>query len=577
MINIKSDIIKDSIGKLANNVRAENIDYENYLELYSGEENIRNVNNINNSIIYGRRGSGKTHLLKALQEKINTSFSEERRYAPYIDLRRIIPILPSENMPPEARAILIFKYIIQELSHQILQNVSAFHGLNEFDNNQHTIQEDKKNRTIGLFKKVYLEFDGERFSKPSTLTVAAEEVNSISATASLSAKPELSGKIANQKKITKTQTETTYISILDITNVLEEILTELNINRIIILLDEWSEIDFDVQIHLAEVIKKSFSAIPISIKISAIPNRTNLGIKKDQKFYGLEDGGDIFSYPLDMRYVFEVNKNQTRDFFNDMLYRHLKSINAASIDELLKSEKTTKGKLINTFFANVALNEILIACAGVPRDFINLFLNSYDRFILTSNSSNTRVSVKNVRSANSAWYETDKKEQVNKHHIEKQLLESIVQEIIEKKKSIHFLIPDKYTSNKHIQNLIDFRVLHLRKSGYSHKDHPGVSYNVYSIDYGCYNSLNINKNSLDSSTLDTLGIKELRDIRRVSLEDSFFQKFLLSIGEAFNCPHCTRAVDTNHLAFLKQNLCNNCYERIDDELIPKTSQAKIAV
>ncbi|WP_434653854.1 ORC-CDC6 family AAA ATPase [Chromobacterium violaceum] len=577
MINIKSDIIKDSIGKLANNVRAENIDYENYLELYSGEENIRNVNNINNSIIYGRRGSGKTHLLKALQEKINTSFSEERRYAPYIDLRRIIPILPSENMPPEARAILIFKYIIQELSHQILQNVSAFHGLNEFDNNQHTIQEDKKNRTIDLFKKVYLEFDGERFSKPSTLTVAAEEVNSISATASLSAKPELSGKIANQKKITKTQTETTYISILDITNVLEEILTELNINRIIILLDEWSEIDFDVQIHLAEVIKKSFSAIPISIKISAIPNRTNLGIKKDQKFYGLEDGGDIFSYPLDMRYVFEVNKNQTRDFFNDMLYRHLKSINAASIDELLKSEKTTKGKLINTFFANVALNEILIACAGVPRDFINLFLNSYDRFILTSNSSNTRVSVKNVRSANSAWYETDKKEQVNKHHIEKQLLESIVQEIIEKKKSIHFLIPDKYTSNKHIQNLIDFRVLHLRKSGYSHKDHPGVSYNVYSIDYGCYNSLNINKNSLDSSTLDTLGIKELRDIRRVSLEDSFFQKFLLSIGEAFNCPHCTRAVDTNHLAFLKQNLCNNCYERIDDELIPKTSQAKIAV
>ena len=106
--------------------------------------------------------------------------------------------------------------------------------------------------------------------------------------------------------------------------------------------------------------------------------------------------------------------------------------------------------------------------------------------------------------------------------------------------------------------------MHLRRNGYSHKDHSGVAYNVYSIDYGCYNSLNISKINLDTSTLEKLNVKELRDVRRISLEDSFFQKFLLEVGEAFSCPHCKLAIDTNHAAYQKQKMCNNCFEIVGD-------------
>ncbi|TNT05269.1 ATP-binding protein, partial [Escherichia coli] len=268
---------------------------------------------------------------------------------------------------------------------------------------------------------------------------------------------------------------------------------------------------------------------------------------------------------LDMRYVFEVNKNQTRDFFNDLLYKHLSSINKTAIDNLVKKEKKTKDSFINILFANVALNEILIACAGIPRDFINLFLNSYDKFMLSSSSTAARISVKNLRLANAEWYESDKKEQVDKNDVEKKLLTEIVKEVIEKKKSMHFLIPEKYSNNKHIQNLIDLRVIHLRKSGYSHKDHPGVSYNVYSVDYGCYNSLNITKNKLDTSMLNDLNIKDLRDVRRISLEDAFFQSFMMEIGEAFRCPHCKAPIDVNHAAYKKRGLCNHCFEFVEAE------------
>lgn len=562
MLTLKSDKIKKCVGTLSNNVRAENIDYNSYIELYSGTENISNIDNINNTAIYGRRGSGKTHLLRALQEQLINDFQENRNFPVYIDLRRIIPLLSSDKSSPDAEAILIFKYLVQELAHTIACNTATISNLNELDSKNTLTISTKSENILEKFKKIYLEFDGKKFRKPTSLTVTEEEIKTLGASANASISPSGTIKYDDSKKQLSSPTQDSYISILNITNELEDLIDELNLKRITILLDEWSEIDLEVQLFLAELIKKSFSAIKISIKIAAIPNRTNLGIKKEQKFFGLEDGGDIFGYPLDTRYVFEVNKSQTRDFFNDLLYRHLSSIDDNSIQRLLKDNRTSKEKTINLFLANVALSEILVACAGIPRDFINLFINSYDRFLLSSGSEAKRISVKNLRSANAEWYETDKKEQVDKHHIERQLLIEIVKEVIERKKSMHFLIPEKHAKNKHIQNLIDFRVIHLRKSGYSHQDHSGTSYNVYSIDYGCYNSLNIARNKLDTSVLDKINVKELREIRRISLEDSFFQHFLLNIGEAFSCPHCSKPIDTNHLAYQKQNLCNNCFEKV---------------
>jgi len=562
MLTLKSEQVKICVSSLANSVRAENIDYKSYIALYSGAENINNISNINNNAIYGRRGSGKTHLLRALQEKLISEFDSNRIFPIYIDLRRIIPLLSSEKKSPDVDAILIFKYLIQELSHTLAINIPTITGINEFDPSNRLAINSRLGNILDSFKKIYLEFDGKKFRKPTSLTVSEEEVKSLGGSGTLSPSPSISGNAEKRNSTAYSADESTYISILDLTNELEHLLENLDLKRAILLIDEWSEIDLNTQIYLAEIIKKSFSAIKITVKIAAIPNRTNLGIKTDQKFFGLEDGGDIFGYPLDMRYVFEVNKTQTRDFFNDLLYRHLKSIDEPTITQLLKDNKTTKEKTINLFLANVALSEILVACAGIPRDFMNLFINSFDRYLLSSGIDAKRISVKNLRSANAAWYETDKKEQVDKHHIERQLLIEIVKEVIEKKKSVHFLIPDKHTKNKHIQNLVDFRVIHLRKSGYSHQDHSGISYNVYSIDYGCYNSLNIARNKLDSSALDEINVKELREIRRISLEDSFFQVFLMSIGEAFSCPHCNKPIDTNHLAYQKQSLCNNCYEKV---------------
>ena len=562
--SIHSAEFRSAIKRLSDNIRAENISYDSYLDLYSGAENLENIDNKNNTVIYGRRGSGKTHLLRALQEKINQRLEEGRDFAVYLDLRKVIPMVPSGNSDCDRDALLVFKHILQEVAHQISENVNFILGMNEFSPNEQPAIIAKQQVIGDVLDRLYLEHDGRSYTKPTLLSVSEEERRSLSGGVNVSLQPNLDANAEYESTVRRDSEQQRYVSILEVANLIERLLCSLGLARLYILLDEWSEVPQETQLMLAELIKKNFSAISVSVKIAAIPNRTNLGIKTAQKFVGLEDGGDISSYPLDMRYVFEVNKPQTRGFFNDLLVRHLKAISDAVVKKLLQSEKKTEDRLINVLFANVALGESLIACAGVPRDFINLTINAYDKMML-SGRRGQRIGVKHLRAANLEWYEADKKEQVDKHPIERQLLSAIVEEVIGKKKSIHFLVPEKYSKNQHILNLIDFRVLHLRRSGYSHKEHAGEVYNVYSIDYGCYNSLKISKNKLENLALDGLGDRDLRDVRRISLEESFFASFLMKVGEAFPCPKCRKPVDTSHLAYTKQGLCNNCFDRIVED------------
>lgn len=546
--------------KLTNNIRAENISEDSFLSIYADIANITNIDNNNNQIIYGRRGSGKTHLLLALREKINTSFHENRRLAIYKDCRQLLPYTGAGIAEPESNATIIFQKIVQEIIDSfcvnirlILEKEDIFGKIDAGDNLKIT-------QLKALLSRINVSLEGQTVSKLGDITFTREEQSAISGSGKIAAAPELSfGKSAATKE-SSTANSIKFISFGDISTTLREITELVQLERTIFLLDEWSEIPTDTQKHLAEQIKRAFIAEKFTFKIAAIPSRTSLGHKTSEKFYGLEDGGDIFGYQLDNRYIFETNKVETRNFFNDLLFKHLVAIDGERIATLLKDSKSTNEKFINLFLTNKALGELCIASAGIPRDFINLLLHAYDRFLLVKAK---HISVRNVRMATSEWYETDKKKQVDDHDVEKKLLAAITQEIIIEKHSTHFMIAEKNSGNKHIQSLIDFRVLHLRKKGYSHQDIPNETFNVYSIDYGCYNHLSFTRSKLDTDVLTNLNVHEnIREIRRIYLDDKFFERFSLEVGESFNCPTCKKPIDTNHLAFKKQSLCNHCFELV---------------
>ena len=144
------------------------------------------------------------------------------------------------------------------------------------------------------------------------------------------------------------------------------------------------------------------------------------------------------------------------------------------------------------------------------------------------------------------------------------MLDKIIEEILTKKKRCHFLIPEKYETNQTLNDLIDLRIIHLRKHGIAHKGVKGVSYNVYYIDYACYTSSNLYHNKLNTNLLNEIEtVDDFRVIRRVSLEDKFFDNLNAEIGNSFKCPYCGLFIDTNHPAYVKQKICNNCFEKIE--------------
>lgn len=555
-IDIKSRRVQQSVSKLDGFLRAEYNSEKNYLEYYAGLETLDKVISIKDQIIYGRRGTGKTHLLKALQEKL---LADDQKYLPvYIDLRTFKPTLESDN--DLYYALIIFQEIVVEVLKCVYVNLDYLYQ--EYTVEQQKIIIDPQRRKIlALLEKFNRNFDGKSFTKMGETGFRVNEVKKLATNLKIAKIPELFGSKEVNKEIESEDEKIKYISFSDMSDAISELLEAVDIDRIFCLLDEWSEIPETSQYILAEFLKRTFVPKKVTLKIAAIPNRTQL-ISENR--IGLEDGGDIFGFPLDNRYIYELYPEITKAFFNELLYKQL-YLMAPQLYEIFydNKEKRPVHNFINIFLANQALREILIASAGIPRDFLNIFISAYNIFFTKTN--NRHLVVADIRNATVEWYGVDKKKTVDANSNAKLLLDKIINDILITKKRCHFLIPEKYEKVKELNDLIDLRVIHLRKRGISHKGNKGVVYNVYYLDYACYTSTNLYHNKINTTLLNEIEtIDDFREIRRVSLEDKFFEDFNMNIGNSFKCPKCGGMIDMNHPSYAQHKICMHCWSKIEE-------------
>lgn len=555
-IDIKSRRVQQSVSKLDGFLRAEYNSEKNYLEYYAGLETLDKVISIKDQIIYGRRGTGKTHLLKALQEKL---LADDQKYLPvYIDLRTFKPTLESNN--DLYYALIIFQEIVVEVLKCVYVNLDYLYQ--EYTVEQQKIIIDPQRRKIlALLEKFNRSFDGKSFTKMGETGFRVNEVKKLATNLKIAKIPELFGSKEVNKEIESEDEKIKYISFSDMSDAISQLLEAVDIDRIFCLLDEWSEIPETSQYILAEFLKRTFVPKKVTLKIAAIPNRTQL-ISENR--IGLEDGGDIFGYPLDNRYIYELYPEITKAFFNELLYKQLYLMDPQLYEIFYDNkEKRPVHNFINIFLANQALREILIASAGIPRDFLNIFISAYNIFFTKTN--NRHLVVADIRNATVEWYGVDKKKTVDANSNAKLLLDKIINDILITKKRCHFLIPEKYEKVKELNDLIDLRVIHLRKRGISHKGNKGVVYNVYYLDYACYTSTNLYHNKINTSLLNEIEtIDDFREIRRVSLEDKFFEDFNMNIGNSFKCPKCGGMIDMNHPSYAQHKICMHCWSKIEE-------------
>lgn len=200
-------------------------------------------------------------------------------------------------------------------------------------------------------------------------------------------------------------------------------------------------------------------------------------------YIGVEVGAELFPVlDLDEFVVFPARSKaeqttKSTTFFKSVLHRHLSRILSDDGIEPPESPDQT----IRLLFTQVtALQELVPAAEGVPRDALNIVARAAVR------AGDTRICTDHIRAAADQVLQTTEAALLNGVPPAQRLLDVIIQDVISAKKARAFLLLPEHTSHKLVQRLVDDRIVHVIKRGYSHSDQVGVRYDVLQIDYGCY-------------------------------------------------------------------------------------------
>jgi hypothetical protein len=433
----------------------------------------------NNQVIYGRRGTGKTHALKYLADQVQN----ELNATVYVDLRSVGSngsIYADESKALSERASTLIVDVLSALFDE-LQTLAIYRIDVVANPEQVTARVDDLRAAISAVKIVGTLEEGVETSASDEITGKGEASLTLKdvLTGGIGLRGELGGQKATSRRsaTTRSGVEKIHLDFGNIGGALRGLIQTLGLNRLWLLIDEWSEIPIVLQPYLADLFRRTVLPIPeITVKIAAIEHRSEFAILKDRgEYVGVELGADVAAdLNLDHYLVFDNNQGKATDFFKTLLYKHYRHSEDA-LDEVQSADD-----LIGLLFTQwPAFEEFVRAVEGVPRDALSLAA------VVSSSSYGKPVSVNDVRAAARDWYQQDKAAVIRNNADLSLVLNHIVDEVIGNRRARAFLFASN-TRESTIDRLFDARLLHLLKRNVSARDEPGVRYDVYKIDYGCY-------------------------------------------------------------------------------------------
>lgn len=435
------------------------------------------LNNRNNQILYGRRGTGKTHVLKVLESQLEDLPAGIA--VAYTDCRTLgsSAQFEDEELSIHKRCIALFRDILAPIHSVLIEHIIDHPGP---DAEKSLEEADRLLSAIVDPVRTFVPVE-------ETRSKSAETEQASSTRIAVSPR-KLSGELDGSSVDRSRQDETTKYAV----NVQDKLVfpalqssLERTLDRqkltLYVLIDEWAAIPKVLQPYLAEFLKKTFLPIGnVIIKIAALEYRALFSIPSDD--IGFEIGADISTAPdLDDYYVFDRNPDRVTEVFADILLKHL---NADLPDAYLEREYgiTTASDLASKLFTQTdTFKELARASEGVVRDMINIFNKAY--FDAHKRGRST-IDQKAVLEASRQWFEQDKVQHLTTEM--EGVLRAIVDEVIGERNARSFLLPRSLQKHPIIQKLFDARVLHLMQRGYADKDNPGVRYDIYALDYGTY-------------------------------------------------------------------------------------------
>jgi hypothetical protein len=482
----------------------------------------------NNQVMYGRRGTGKTHALKYLAQHLEGA----HKIPVYIDLRSIGSdgALYHDISKPEAersiRLILdVLGVIADELYALAVARISDAPHPDQITKRLDDLHEAISDvRIVGAhtFAKTSEQHAGRNQHSAIGATLAADGSAFAMATGAQTAtsfRHAMGLQINGQQRL--------HIEFGRVQGALRSLLDVLGSPEIRVLIDEWSEIPISLQPYLADLLRRSLFPIDsFIVKIAAIEHRSRFSMPKEGgEYVGLELGADVSAdLNLDDFLVFDNDQTKAVEFFKNLLFKHYKA------SEAEESIVSTPDELIRTVFTqSPVFDEFVRAVEGVPRDALNLAAKAATKAYAKP------IAMQDVRSAARDWYQNDKAAAVRASEVLDHVLGHIVNTVIGERRARAFLFPSN-ARNEWIDRLFDARVIHLLKKNVSSQDEPGMRYDVFKIDYGCYVDLiNTQRGTQGLFQTDDDGYVDVppddyRSIRRAILRPEELERFAASSG-----------------------------------------------
>lgn len=380
-------------------------------------------------IILGRRGTGKTHLLRFFEYEQQTS----GHVVHYTDCTRLGSGLPSASQQPTVVASKYFAALLNDLGTSLLD---------------HCLRLERP--APGVQERIW---------------------NSLS-----------KGLVP---KLEPSQDETSSVfNYRQISDTLSAVLEDLEIDRLYLVIDEWAQIPLASQPYVAEFIKRALLTVPtISAKILAVNYQCIFAQQIDGNTVGLQRGADFTDViDIDQYLVFDEKGSQVTEFFGQLLFNHL----AAELGwdlSLNTDEKIRKVKRL--FTQENAFIELVRAAEGNCRDFICIFAKAYLEGFRQSSSAKT-ITIPHIRDAAGAWYTSEKESNIRAEKEVRETISFLLDRVLKGYKSRTFLVESGREEHPRLLRLLNERILHRLNAKYSHPDRPGLRYELFTLDYGAY-------------------------------------------------------------------------------------------
>jgi hypothetical protein len=464
--------------------RAERVSEDDVLSTYVNVESLTAALGAkDNGIVFGRRGTGKTHALKYVAQ---TERAKGNRVV-YIDMEQDVGSTEGRyadpNLSISERATRLVVDVLSIVHTQLLE--AAFEG-------DIKVQIDVLDRMLDHFQEVLVAQEVEQEDTRTDRSAKGSKADAgvgwtPGGAPSLNLAVGSTSETAREDGVRTRQTGVIRhrIHFGGVTQSMRSAIEADEAKRFWLLIDEWSGIPIDLQPYLAERLRRLFFGMPKgTVRIAAIPHRSEWRIAGARgEYVGVEVGSELFPLlDLDEFVVFparsrEEQAERSLSFFRALLFRHI----STAVSGMGEDPPESESDLIGSLFTQVtSLQEVIRAAEGVPRDALSIVGRAGLR------AGGSKIAVAHVREAASQLYTTTKAAQLNGVPVARALLDRILSDVISGRKARAFLIKQDQTEDALIQQLVDDRILHIIKRGWSGKDHPGERYDVLQIDYGCY-------------------------------------------------------------------------------------------